>query len=36
MNSSFAAAHPELVRKWSEKNQLKPMQVSLGLNKRVI
>lgn len=36
MNNSFAAAHPELVCEWSEKNlPLMPDKITYGSNKIV-
>ena len=36
MNSSLAEVHPELVSEWSEKNKIKPTEVSIGSHKKVI
>ena len=36
MNNSLAEVHPELVPEWSEKNKIKPTEVSIGSHKRVI
>ena len=30
MNNSLAEVHPELVSEWSEKNKIKPTEVSIG------
>ena len=31
MNNSLAEVHPELVSEWSEKNKIKPTEVSIGI-----
>ena len=36
MNNSLAEVHPELVSEWSEKNEIKPTEVSIGSHKKVI
>ena len=36
MNNSLAEVHPELVSEWSEKNKIKPTEVSIGSHKKVI
>ena len=36
MNNSLAEVHPELVSEWSEKNEIKPTEVSIGSLKKVI
>ena len=36
MNNSLAEVHPELVSEWSEKNKIKPIEVSIGSHKKVI
>ena len=36
MNNSLAEVHPELVSEWSEKNKIKPAEVSIGSHKKVI
>ena len=30
MNNSLTEVHPELVSEWSEKNKIKPTEVSIG------
>ena len=30
MNNSLAEVHPELVSEWSDKNKIKPTEVSIG------
>ena len=36
MNNSLTEVHPELVSEWSEKNKIKPTEVSIGSHKKVI
>ena len=36
MNNSLAEVHPQLVSEWSEKNKIKPTEVSIGSHKKVI
>ena len=36
MNNSLVEVHPELVSEWSEKNKIKPTEVSIGSHKKVI
>ena len=36
MSNSLATVHPELVAEWSEKNKIKPTEVSIGFHKKVI
>ena len=36
MSNSLAAVHPELIVEWSEKNEIKPTEVSIGSHKKVI
>ena len=36
MNNSLSEVHPELVSEWSEKNKIKPTEVSIGSHKKVI
>lgn len=36
MNNSLREVHPELVSEWSEKNKIKPTEVSIGSHKKVI
>ena len=36
MNNSLAEVHPQLVSEWSEKDKIKPTEVSIGSHKKVI
>ena len=36
MSNSLATVHPELVAEWSEENEIKPTEVSIGSHKKVI
>ena len=36
MSNSLSAVHPELVAEWSEKNDIKPTEVSVGSHKKGI
>lgn len=36
MSNSLADMRPELVREWSEKNEIKPTEVSVGSHKKVL
>ena len=36
MSNSLAAVHPELIAEWSEENEIKPTEVSIGSHKKVI
>ena len=36
MNNSLAEVHPELISQWSEKNKIKPTEISVGSHKKAI
>ena len=36
MSNSLAEVHPELVSEWSEKNKIKPIEVSIGSHTYIV